>query len=185
MDFGALPPEVNSGRMYLGPGPATLLAASAGWDSLALETELGGQRLRIGGHDPDGGVAGPDVDVDGRRGRALRGVAAGHRRAVRAVGDAGHRRRGGLRSGVRDDGAAAAHRGQPRSAHGVDRDQLPGAEHAGDHGHRGRVQRDVGPGRHRDVHLRRQLGVRVDLQHLRAAAPDDQSGSGSPAKPAR
>ncbi|UXA05831.1 PPE family protein [Mycobacterium sp. SMC-2] len=37
MDFGALPPEVNSGRMYLGPGPATLLAASAGWESLALE----------------------------------------------------------------------------------------------------------------------------------------------------
>ena len=37
MDFGALPPEVNSGRMYLGPGPATLLAASAGWDSLAVE----------------------------------------------------------------------------------------------------------------------------------------------------
>ncbi len=37
MDFGALPPEVNSGRMYLGPGPATLLAASAGWDGLAAE----------------------------------------------------------------------------------------------------------------------------------------------------
>jgi PPE-repeat protein len=37
MDFGALPPEVNSGRMYLGPGPGTLLAASAGWDSLAAE----------------------------------------------------------------------------------------------------------------------------------------------------
>ncbi len=37
MDFGALPPEVNSGRMYLGPGPATLLAASAGWESVAAE----------------------------------------------------------------------------------------------------------------------------------------------------
>ena len=37
MDFGALPPEVNSGRMYAGPGPATLLAASAGWDALAAE----------------------------------------------------------------------------------------------------------------------------------------------------
>src|SRR5271156_5115422 len=37
MDFGALPPEVNSGRMYLGPGPATLQAASAGWDSIAVE----------------------------------------------------------------------------------------------------------------------------------------------------
>jgi len=37
MDFGALPPEVNSGRMYIGPGPATLLAASAGWEGLAAE----------------------------------------------------------------------------------------------------------------------------------------------------
>ena len=37
MDFGALPPEVNSGRMYVGPGAATLLAASAGWDALAAE----------------------------------------------------------------------------------------------------------------------------------------------------
>ena len=37
MDFGALPPEVNSGRMYVGPGPATLLAAAAGWDALAAE----------------------------------------------------------------------------------------------------------------------------------------------------
>src|SRR5271168_624284 len=39
MDFGALPPEVNSARMYLGPGPATLLAASAGWDSLGAELQ--------------------------------------------------------------------------------------------------------------------------------------------------
>ncbi|OMC30097.1 PPE family protein [Mycobacterium colombiense] len=37
MDFGALPPEINSGRMYLGPGPSTLLAAAAGWESLAAE----------------------------------------------------------------------------------------------------------------------------------------------------
>jgi PPE-repeat protein len=37
MDFGALPPEVSSGRIYVGPGPATLLAASAGWDALAAE----------------------------------------------------------------------------------------------------------------------------------------------------
>ena len=37
MDFGSLPPEVNSARMYTGAGPATLLAASASWDSLAAE----------------------------------------------------------------------------------------------------------------------------------------------------
>ncbi|MEB3068421.1 PPE family protein [[Mycobacterium] vasticus] len=37
MDFGALPPEVNSGRMYAGPGSAPLLAAAANWAALAAE----------------------------------------------------------------------------------------------------------------------------------------------------
>jgi PPE-repeat protein len=37
MDFGALPPEINSGRMYVGPGPGPMLAASAAWDALAAE----------------------------------------------------------------------------------------------------------------------------------------------------
>ena len=51
MDFGALPPEVNSGRMYVGPGPATLLAASAGWDALAAElhSAAGGYQAVITG----------------------------------------------------------------------------------------------------------------------------------------
>lgn len=35
MDFGALPPEINSGRMYCGPGCGSMLAAAAGWDALA------------------------------------------------------------------------------------------------------------------------------------------------------
>ncbi|MCV7331202.1 PPE family protein [Mycobacterium cookii] len=37
MDFGALPPEINSGRMYAGPGPGSMLAAATAWQSLADE----------------------------------------------------------------------------------------------------------------------------------------------------
>ncbi len=37
MDFAALPPEVNSGRMYAGAGSAPLVAAAAAWDGLAAE----------------------------------------------------------------------------------------------------------------------------------------------------
>ncbi|KAA8946861.1 PPE domain-containing protein, partial [Mycobacterium sp.] len=29
IDFGALPPEINSARMYAGPGPESLSAAAA------------------------------------------------------------------------------------------------------------------------------------------------------------
>ncbi|UVO13804.1 PPE family protein [Mycobacterium sp. SVM_VP21] len=39
MDFAFLPPEVNSGRMYTGPGAAPMLAAAAAWDALAAELE--------------------------------------------------------------------------------------------------------------------------------------------------
>jgi PPE-repeat protein len=37
LDFAALPPEINSGRMYAGPGPGSLLAAASAWQSLAEE----------------------------------------------------------------------------------------------------------------------------------------------------
>ena len=37
MDFGALPPEINSARMYFGPGSGPMLAASVAWDGLAAQ----------------------------------------------------------------------------------------------------------------------------------------------------
>jgi PPE-repeat protein len=37
MDFGALPPEINSGRMYAGPGSGPMLAAATAWDGSATE----------------------------------------------------------------------------------------------------------------------------------------------------
>jgi PPE-repeat protein len=39
MDFTMLPPEVNSGRMYAGPGSGPMLAAAAAWDGLAAELQ--------------------------------------------------------------------------------------------------------------------------------------------------
>jgi PPE-repeat protein len=37
IDYGALPPDVNSARMYTGAGSAPLLAAATAWNSLAAE----------------------------------------------------------------------------------------------------------------------------------------------------
>jgi PPE-repeat protein len=39
LDFGVLPPEINSGRIYSGPGSAPLLAAATAWDALASELQ--------------------------------------------------------------------------------------------------------------------------------------------------
>lgn len=39
LEFGLLPPEVNSARMYTGPGSAPMLAAAAAWDEVGAELE--------------------------------------------------------------------------------------------------------------------------------------------------
>ena len=40
LEFGALPPEINSGLMYAGPGSGPMLAASAAWVALADDLYL-------------------------------------------------------------------------------------------------------------------------------------------------
>lgn len=37
LDFGALPPEINSGLMYAGPGATSMIGAASGWNALAAE----------------------------------------------------------------------------------------------------------------------------------------------------
>lgn len=41
-DFGATPPEINSARMYTGPGSGPLLASAVAWDALAAQLETFG-----------------------------------------------------------------------------------------------------------------------------------------------
>ena len=40
LDFGALPPEINSGLMYVGPGSGPMLTASVAWNALADDLYL-------------------------------------------------------------------------------------------------------------------------------------------------
>ncbi|WP_375484125.1 PPE family protein [uncultured Mycobacterium sp.] len=39
MDYGTLPPEINSARMYSGPGSGPMLVAAAAWDDLAANLD--------------------------------------------------------------------------------------------------------------------------------------------------
>lgn len=39
-DFGVLPPEINSGRMYTGPGSQPMMIAATAWDELAAELDI-------------------------------------------------------------------------------------------------------------------------------------------------
>lgn len=40
MDYATLPPEINSARMYAGPGAGPMLTAGLAWDNLAAELSL-------------------------------------------------------------------------------------------------------------------------------------------------
>ena len=65
MDYGILPPEINSARMYAGPGSGPMLAAASAWDGLAAE--LGSRRLSYRGdlRVDRGLLAGAGFSVDG------------------------------------------------------------------------------------------------------------------------
>lgn len=39
LDFGALPPEINSGRLYAGPGSGPIMAAASAWQAMAGQLE--------------------------------------------------------------------------------------------------------------------------------------------------
>ena len=73
MDFGSYPPEINSGRMYAGPGAAPMLAAAEAWQGLAAELHSAASLVSIGGLGIDRrAVGGALIGDDGCGGRVLR-----------------------------------------------------------------------------------------------------------------
>jgi PPE-repeat protein len=61
-DYGTLPPEINSARMYSGPGSASMIAAAAAWDVLANGLESASRSYssviaRLQGESWSGGAA--------------------------------------------------------------------------------------------------------------------------------
>jgi PPE-repeat protein len=81
MDFGLLPPEVNSGLMYSGPGVGPMLSSAASWEALAAELESA--------------ASGYSSEIAGLAGRwlgpsSMRMAAAGARHAAWLQASAGH-----------------------------------------------------------------------------------------------
>jgi PPE-repeat protein len=56
LDFGLLPPEINSARMYAGPGPGSMITAAATWNGLAadLRSQAAGYSSVIAGLTSEG-----------------------------------------------------------------------------------------------------------------------------------
>src|ERR1700693_6068226 len=43
LDFGAIPPEINSALMYMGPGSSSFQVAASAWNGLAAELQSAAQ----------------------------------------------------------------------------------------------------------------------------------------------
>jgi PPE-repeat protein len=59
VDFGALSPEINSGRMYAGAGSGPLVAAAAAWDGLAAELSAAATSYQLTVSELTGAWVGP------------------------------------------------------------------------------------------------------------------------------
>ena len=80
MDFAFLPPEINSGRMYDGPGSGPMLAAAAAWDGPCRRVALDGNLIRIGDLGAERrALAWRRIGGDDDRGRTVCGVDEIHR----------------------------------------------------------------------------------------------------------
>ncbi len=175
MDFGVLPPEINSGRMYAGPGSGPMRAAGAAWDDLAAQLYLSAASY-------GSVISGLAAAWQGPSSATMAAAAAPYRAWM--IGTAAQAEQ--TASQARAAAAAyetaftatvpppviAANRALLIVA---DRDQSFRPEHRGDRGHRGPLRRNVGPGCGGDVRL---CGLLVDcLRDDSRSAPPPQTAN--------
>ena len=175
LDYGVFPPELNSARMYAGPGSGSMLSAASAWDGLAAD--LRSQAANYGSV-----VAGlTSGEWQGPASTSMAAAAAPYVAWMNTTAAQAEQTAAQAKSAAAAYEAAfsatvpppviAANRAQLASA---GRDERPRAEHPGDRGQRGPLRRDVGPRRRGDVRLCRPVLSRIPVDLVHAAGPDHQ-----------
>ena len=130
MDYGILPPEINSARIYTGPGSGPILAAASAWGGLAARAEFRGIVLHCGDLRVDRRLLGRSGCRSRWRPRPRPTSTWMSTAAAQAEETAGQAKAAAaaLRSGIRDDGSARGRRGKPGAAGGAGRDKCAWAK---------------------------------------------------------
>src|SRR5271156_4840444 len=165
MDFGTYPPEINSLRMYTGPGAAPMLTAAQAWQGLAAELHSAASSYQsaVSGLTA-GSWAGPSS-------ASMAAAAASYVTWLNATAAQAEE------TAAQAKAAAAACRRQPESADDAGGDEPVRPEHAGDCGQRGAIRRDVGAGHRGDVRLCGFISIR-DIAHSVHPTPTEHPPRG-------
>ncbi len=134
MDFGALPPEINSARIYSGPGSRPLMQAAAAWQRLAneLTATAASYSSVISGLTGDDWLGPSALSMAAAAVPYVAWMRATAASAERRPAASGRGRGERLRVGVRGDRAPDGNRGQPPHNAVTGQDQCFWPEHPGD-----------------------------------------------------
>ena len=161
MDFGTYPPEINSLRMYAGPGAAPMLTAAQAWQALAAELHSAASSYQSV---VSGLTAGP---WQGPASASMAAAAASYVTWLQATAAQAEETAAQAKSAAAAYQTAftstvppaivAANRSPVDDA---GRDEHLRPKHPGDRGERSAIRPDVGPGRRGHVRLRGLVGLR-------------------------
>ena len=131
MDFGLYPPEINSGRMYAGPGSGPMLAAAQAWDALADELyTAAGSYQSVTSELTGGPWSGPSsASMSTAAATYVTWLSATAAQAEQTAAQA-MAAAAGYEAAFAIDGAAAGDRRQSQPADGAGGDELLRPEHA-------------------------------------------------------